>query len=142
MHEKKIEAKTTDFNEMGMQNVIRKRHCKDWPNVILQLTKRITGVNASWAKIMFDILTIPGLSINIVKHDGKYDEKKKFLGGMLVSLVYIHPRAEGHVALDEVEEIEFTLREMQEGSQHVEVMLMDRINKSKLLNRLRKENGQ
>ncbi|MCK5604251.1 hypothetical protein KAR91_20350 [Candidatus Pacearchaeota archaeon] len=123
MKEKKMSPQP---NELAMQNVIRKRYCKDWPNTILQLTKRVQGVNETWSSIVMMLMTIPGLSI-IWKHDAEKD-------ALVVSIAIKHPDT-GGVPVEEVEIHEINAHELMEASKYVEVLFMDKVRGSKLIAR-------
>ncbi len=107
------EAPPGAIDELTLQNTIRSRHKQDWPNVILQLTKRVQAVNQTWAKIMSQVMTIPGLRITWENFAGK-----------LAVRVTIGDEHELH---------DFTDVEVQEAQQYIEVLLMDRLDHSKLI---------
>lgn len=111
--------------ELALQNVIRKRHCKDWPNVVLQLTKRVQAVNQTWAKIIMQLMTIPGLSVTFSGHDDH---------GMMVVVKFRHP--DGGVPVEEVEVHEITVKELHDARQYIEVLLMDKLDHSELIARI------
>lgn len=109
-------------DELALQNVLRKRHCKNWPDVMLQLTKRIQAVNQTWAKIVMQLMTIPGLSLT-----WRRDPEKAIL---IVSISIKYP---GDV--EEVEVHEFTGLQLHEAHQYIEVLLMDAVDHSELIAR-------
>lgn len=55
-------------NILGMQNVIRKKYATTWPNVILQLTNRVRGVNRIWSDVVSKLLR-HNVSITIKRVD-------------------------------------------------------------------------
>lgn len=103
------------MDELALQNAIRKRYCQNWPDTILQLTKRVQSVNQTWAKIMMQIMTIPGLSINYARE-----------GDVLVVTVS---------TIEKVDRIEITLEELQAAQQYVEVLVMNKVEQSQLIRR-------
>lgn len=111
------------IDELSLQNAIRSRHRQDWPNVILQLTKRVQAVNQTWAKVVMQLMTIPGLSVT-----WKRDAEKEAL---IVSVSIQHPNSDD----EEVEVHEFTGLQLQEAHQYVEVLLMDAVDHSELIAR-------
>lgn len=114
-------------DELALQNMLRKRHCKDWPNVLLQLTKRIQVVNQIWAKIMSQVMTIPGLTVSYTR-DAE-------TGNLIVS-VSIKQCPDGGVPVEEKVELhEITALQLQEAAQYVEVLIMDKLDHSELLAR-------
>ena len=112
-------------NELALQNVIRKRHCKDWPNVVLQLTKRVQAVNQTWAKIIMQLMTIPGLSVTWKKEEDS-----------LVLIVTV----ERHRA-EEVERHVINPEQLYDARQYIEVFLMDKLDHSELIARVEAEAG-
>jgi hypothetical protein len=120
--ERRKDTKPGAMNELAMQNVLRKRHCKDWPNVILQITKRVTAVNHTWAKVIFDILTIDGLNVRYVRAED---------GGLRIVIAVVREN------VDEVEEHILKLTDIQDKSDHIEVLIMDVIDHSKLIAKYR-----
>lgn len=123
MNEEKQQPEAID--ELAMQNMIRKRYCKNWPDTILQLTKRVQAVNQTWAKIVMQLMTIPGLSIA-----WRRDEEKD---GLIVSISIQHQG--GGVPVEEVELHEITAQELQDAHQYIEVLLMDKLDHSELIAR-------
>ncbi len=125
MSEKIIEERMTPpeaIDELALQNAIRKRYCRNWPDTVLQLTKRVQAVNQTWAKVVMQLMTIPGLSIT-----WKRDEEKD---GLIVSISIQHP-----TRVEEVELHEITAQELQDAHQYVEVLLMDKVDHSELIAR-------
>ncbi len=113
-------------NELGMQNTIRKRYCKDWPDTILQLTKRVQAVNQTWGQVVMRLMTIPGLSITW-KHDAGRE-------ALVVAISIKHPDTAG-VPVEEVEIIEINAEELQKAQQYIEVLFMDKVSHSELIAR-------
>ena len=100
-------------NELGMQNVIRKRYCQDWPNTILQLTKRVQGVNGVWAEITNKVCRIDGCRVSY------YREGHDFVVEVRIG--------------DEVERNAIRIEDLIEAKQYVEVLVMDKLKDSKLI---------
>ncbi len=116
------------IDELALQNVLRKRHCKDWPNVLLQMTKRIAAVNQTWNKVMWQIMNIPGLSVNYSKE-----------GAVLqIAITFKHPES-SPVKCDEVELHEITVPELMTAGKYIEVLIMDKLDHSELIARLDSE---
>ncbi len=124
--EKKMNESPQAMNELAMQNVIRKRYCQNWPDTILQLTKRVQAVNQTWTQIVVKLMTIPGLSITW-KHNTKS-------GVLEVSIAIKHPASDG-IPLEEVEIIEISAEELHKAHQYIEVLLMDKVDHSELIAR-------
>jgi len=103
-------------NELAMQNMIRKRYCDNWPDTILQLTKRVQAVNSSWASITDKVCRIDGCRISY------YREKDDFVVEVRIA--------------DEFERHAITLQELIEARQYVEVIVMDKLSDSKLIAKL------
>lgn len=118
------------IDELALQNAIRKRYCRDWPETILQLTKRVQAVNRTWAEVVVKLMTIPGLSITW-KHDAESEV-------LIVSISIKHPD-NGGVPVEEVEIIEINAEELHKAHQYIEVLFMDKVRHSKLIARLEDE---
>jgi len=103
------------IDELALQNVIRKRYCNNWPDTILQLTKRVQAVNQTWAKVVNQVMTIPGLSISWTMFAEKL--------AVRVSIG------------DEHEQHEITAKELHDAQQYVEVLIMDKLDHSELIAR-------
>ena len=103
------------IDELALQNVLRKRHCKDWPNVMLQLTKRIQAVNQTWSEVISKLMRIPGFRLSW------YCDHEK---DSLVLEIKIHHETETH---------EFTALQLQQAQQYVEVLIMDKVDHSELI---------
>ncbi len=114
------------IDELALQNVLRKRHCKDWPNVILQLTKRVQAVNQTWAQVVVKLMSVNGLRISWYQQDEK----------LIVEVRYISGVKANEVDVEEVELHEITAAELQEASQYIEVLLMDKLDHSELIARV------
>jgi len=113
------------IDELALQNVIRKRHCRDWPNVVLQLTKRVQAVNQTWNKIMWQIMMIPGLAVDYRRKDDK----------LLITVTHTQHTEDGRLVVeDEVHEI--SIEDLGEASQYIEVLIMDKLDHSPLIARL------
>lgn len=109
------------MNELAMQNMIRKRYCRNWPDTILQLTKRVQAVNQTWVKIVMQVMTIPGLRISwyrSVETDAA-TTNDSFVVEIRIGDVY-----EFH---------EITAEELQDAHQYIEVLIMDKLDHSKLI---------
>lgn len=113
------------IDELALQNVIRKRYCRNWPDTILQLTKRVQAVNQAWAKVVSLIMQIDGLSVTWSR-----DEEKD---GLVVTITFKHPG--GGVPVEEVELHEISAQELHDAHQYIEVLLMDKLDHSKLIAR-------
>jgi len=112
------------IDELALQNVIRKRHCRDWPNVVLQLTKRVQAVNQTWNKIMWQIMMIPGLSVNYSREGDK----------LIIAINHKIPGDPNNASEHEVHEI--TIDELGQADKYIEVLIMDKLDHSKLISRL------
>lgn len=109
----KQKASPPASNELAMEIQIRKRYADTWPNTILQLTKRVQAVNQTWAGIMFKLVTVPGLRISYAKE-----------GDELVVMVSNGKKTERHP---------ITAEELYAAQQYVEVLVMEKISHSELL---------
>ncbi len=114
-------------DELTLQNTIRRLHKQDWPNVILQFTKRVQAVNQTWAGVVSKLMRIPGFRLSWY-----HDEDKDSL---VMEISIKHPEKPGSVALEEVELHEITAKELQEAHQYIEVLLMDKVDHSELIAR-------
>jgi hypothetical protein len=113
-------ASRQGIDELSIEAALRKRHKQDYPTAILNLTKRIQAVNQTWARVFFDIMNIPGASLNFECIDDK-----------LIITVRIGEGVETH---------EVTYPQLQEAHQYIEVFIMDKIDHSELLTKWHKEN--
>ena len=102
-------------DELALQNVLRKRHKQDFPNTILQLTKRIQAVNQTWASVISKLMCIDDFRLS--------GYRSNETGGLVVD-IWIGGEVERH---------EFTTEELQEAHQYVEVLLMDKVDHSGLI---------
>jgi hypothetical protein len=100
-------------DELALQNVLRKRHKQDFPNVILQLTKRIQAVNQTWAGIIGKLLNQQDAKLSYFRRDDELIVEIR-IGG-------------------EVEQIPISLSEVAQAHQYIEVLIMDKVDHSKLL---------
>ena len=123
----------SDMNELALQNVIRKRHCKDWPNVVLQLTKRVQAVNQTWANIIMQLITIPGLSVTWKKEEDSLV--------LIVSVSELRNDKHEVIRPEEAERHEITAKELYDARQYIEVLLMDKLDHSELIARVEAEAG-
>jgi hypothetical protein len=126
--EQRLATKTGAIDELSIQNMLQKRHKQNYPFVILQLTKRVQSVNQTWNKVMWQVMNIPGLSINYSKAGDK----------LLITVTYKHPGKAG-IPLDEVELHEITVPELMTAGKYIEVAIMDKLDKSELIARLDSE---
>jgi len=101
------------IDELALQNGLRKRYATNWPAVILELTKRVTAVNQQWAKIMLQIMHIDNLRITYAKVGDNLE---------------IDVSCNGEVELHKV-----PLEEMQKAMPYIEVLVMDKLCNSKLI---------
>lgn len=134
--EQRLATKTGAVDEMSIQNMLRKRHKQNYPNVILQLTKRVQAVNQTWNKVMWQIMNIPGLSVSYTKQNDEFTKGQDML---VITVTYKHPREDGHVKLDEVELHEITVQELMTAGKYIEVLIMDKLDHSELIARLDSE---
>ncbi len=111
------------IDELALQNMLRKRHCKNWPNVLLQMTKRIAAVNQTWNRVMWQIMNIPGLSVTYSRVGDK----------LQIAVTFKHPDGDHG---NEVELHEITVPELLTAGQYIEVLLMDKLDHSPLIARL------
>lgn len=112
---KAAKSQPDQANDLGMQNVIRQRYAKDWPNVVLQLMKRVEGVNKTWMSIMGKLLHRQDMKISYYRR-----------GDHLV----VETRVGGEVQYKEI-----SLAEVAKAKDHIEVLVMDAVMKSKLMER-------
>ena len=110
---KRVKTSPPASNELALEIQIRKRYCDTWPNTILQLTKRVQGVNQTWNRIMVKLITTPGLRISYAKE-----------GDVLVVIVSDDNKTERYP---------ITPEELQAAQQYIEVLVMDKISRSELL---------
>lgn len=103
------------IDELALQNVIRKRYCNNWPSTILELTKRVQAVNAQWKQIITKMLYTEGMRISYAKE-----------GDNLVVTVSVGKVHEHH---------NIPLEEVQRAMPYIEVLVMDYLINSKLLER-------
>ena len=115
-------ASKKGMDEMSIEVQLRRRHKQNYPTVILNLTKRIQATNQTWARIAMQIMTIPSMAVNYECRDRS-----------LVIEIAIGDETEEHVV---------TFEQLQEAHQYIEVFIMDKIDKSELIAKWYKENGQ
>ena len=96
---------------LAVEIQIRKRYASSWPNVILELTKRVQAVNQGWAEIMQTMMMVD-LRVSYAR----------ITGGLEIIVSY----------KNEVEHIEISYDELTEAMQYAEVLVMDRIKRSGL----------
>ena len=98
---------------LALEAQIRKRYASNWPAVILELSKRVTGVNTRWQNVMADIRAIPDCE---------------------VSYHWIHEGLVIRVRVgDEGEETVVSHHDCIEAQHYMEVMVMDVIAKNSLI---------
>ena len=116
------------IDDLAMQNMIRKRYCRNWPDTILQLTKRVQAVNQTWTQIIMTLMRIPGLRISWYRDD-KADK-------IIVEVSYKSGTGPNEVDVEEVELHEITAEELAKAHQYTEVLFMDKLRQSKLIARV------
>lgn len=102
------------IDELSVQNFLRTRHKQNYPNTILHLTKRVQAVNQTWTGIVSKLMCIPGFRLAWYRDDEEN----------LVVQIRIGEEYELH---------KITAKELQEAHQYVEVLLMDKVDHSKLI---------
>lgn len=121
------------MDKLAMQNAIRKRYCRDWPDTILQLTKRVQSVNQTWTQVIVTLMRIPGLRISWYRdRDRDQNEPPQ----LIVEVRYTSGTGPNEVDVEEVELHEITSDELAGAMQYIEVLLMDKLNTSKLIARV------
>ena len=128
-------ASKKGMDELSIEVQLRRRHKQNYPTTILNLTKRIQAVNQTWNNIMWEIMNTPGLSINYCREPA----------GLQIAITYkqpapAEPKPDVHPPDDVVELHTITVAELMTANTYVEVAIMDKINKSELIARIRKEN--
>jgi len=111
------------IDELSLQNALRKRHKQNYPNVILQLTKRVQAVNQTWADVVSKLMRIPGFRLTWYRSEET--DTATITGGFVVE-----------IRIGDVYEFhEITEMQLQEAHQYVEVLLMDKVDHSELIAR-------
>lgn len=119
MNKAKINESPEAIDDLAMQNMIRKRYCTNWPDTILQLTKRVRAVNQTWADIILKIMRIEGLRVTYARE-----------GDVFVITVFA---CELRDRPEQTERHEVPLKEVQDAQQYIEVLVMDKLSNSKLI---------
>jgi hypothetical protein len=112
-------------DELAMELGIRKRYKQNWPKVILELTKRVSAVNTTWGQIVNALMMLPGMRISWYQNPRKE--------GMIVEVSYKTGTGKGEVPVEEVELHEIPTHELMESQGYIEVVLMDKLDHSKLI---------
>lgn len=126
--EQRLATKAGAVDELSLQNAIRVRYKTKWPSVILELNKRIQAVNQTWNKVMWQIMNIPGLSVTYSRE-----------GENLLVTVFVCEQRDGEnnvIRIEETERHEITIQELMTAGQYIEVLIMDKLDKSELIARL------
>lgn len=118
-------TKAGAIDELALQNAIRYRHKQDWPDTILQLTKRIAAVNQTWAQIIMRLMTIEGLSISW----------KKEVESLVLTVTFVQDDEDG-TPIEEIERHVIHHEQLHDARQYIEVLLMDKLDHSELIARV------
>lgn len=127
--QEKAAARTAEYmagqpDEKALEIQIRKRYIENWPNTILQLTRRVQGVNNTWSQIMMKIMTVDGLRISYACEDEEF-----------VITIEVHELRDGENNVTRVAEVErhkISVKELVEAAQYIEVLIMDKIADSRI----------
>lgn len=109
------------YDELALENALRSRHKQNWPNVILNLTKRVQAVNQTWAQVVMQLMTIPGFRISWYRSE---EADVATADGSFVVEIRVGDVYEFH---------EITAMQLHEAQQYIEVLLMDKVNHSELI---------
>jgi hypothetical protein len=112
---RKREQETGQPDQLVLEAGIRKRYANNWPNVILELSKRVTGVNTRWQNVMAN-LRASGAEVRYSWHNDD---------GLTIRVCID----------DEGEETTISHQECIEGQHYMEVLVMDVLDKSPLINK-------
>ena len=122
MSREKKEARKQDMmsgqpDDLAIENSIKIRYGSNWPATILNLTKRIQGVNSTWMEIMNLIMFNDGLRITYARENE----------ALVVTITY-----DG-----KVEQYPISADEVIKSSQFIEVLVMNKIAESPIIRGLR-----
>ena len=115
--QRRREAMSGQPDDLAMQNAIKIRYGSNWPATILELTKRIQGVNATWMEIINLVMFTDGLRISYARENEA-----------LVVIVSHDAQLERHV---------ISADEVVKSSQFIEVLVMNQIAESPIIRGLR-----
>lgn len=101
------------MDKLSLENVIRKRYNQNWPETMIELLSRVQNVNQTWARLIVQLLSIPNLSFRYYRD-----------GDNLV--VEVKHGNEAHLSRVPIETV-------QNSMDHIEVIVMNEISKSPLL---------
>jgi hypothetical protein len=110
---KAAKSNPTAGDDLGAENVVRKRYSTNWPKIILNLMKRIQGVNQSWTSVMAKLINRQDMKISYFRRDENLVVEVR-IGG-------------------EVEQRNIPLSELAEQMTSVEVLVMNKLAESKLM---------
>ena len=113
-NQRKAERDSGMPDKLRLENSIRRRHQTDFPRVILELTKRVQGVNQNWQRIMEKIMRCRGLAVQY-----QCDQQ----GDLVITVLYNN----------QVETHRVPSNEVVTSSQFIEVLVMDKLRNSPLM---------
>lgn len=100
-------------DQLAMEIGIRRRYCDNWPSVIVELSKRVQGVNQSWQQIMTAIMLKEGLRVTYAREDQDFVVTVSYNGV--------------------VEQHRCSIDEFNKAAQYIEVLVMDKLKDSLLI---------
>ena len=100
-------------DQLAMEIGIRRRYCDNWPSVIVELSKRVQGVNQTWQQIMTALMMKEGLRVTYAREDQEFVITVSYNGV--------------------VEQHKCTIDEFTKASQYIEVLVMDKLKDSQLI---------
>jgi len=110
-NQKKKELNVVEPNMLAQENAIRKKYWSNWPKMILELLKRVQGVNQRWSGVMMFLMS---RSVRLIYQF----EGDKF------KVILAPPDGEPEV-------IEIAAEDVIQNMGHIEVALVDIVLKSK-----------
>jgi len=110
---KERKARTGSPDQLALQNAIRSRYTQNWPNVILHLTTRIQSMNDRFQRLVKKLLFTEGLIFEMYRD-----------GDNFVLRFRRNERVETH---------KISIEKVQDALPHIEVMILDRLERSELL---------
>lgn len=122
MNKEKKEARKQEMmqgqpDDLAMENSIKIRYGSNWPSTILNLTKRIQGVNATWMEIINLVMLNDGLRITYARENEN----------LVVTIAHD----------DKVEQYPISVQEVINSSQFIEVLIMNKIAESPIVRGVR-----
>lgn len=111
--QRRREAMSGQPDDLAMQNAIKIRYGSNWPATILELTKRIQGVNHTWMEIVNLIMFNDGLRITYARENE----------ALIVTIAH-----EG-----KVEQYPISADEVIQSAQFIEVLVMNKIAESPII---------